>query len=115
MLPRSDRRLAAIVILCGVPLLLAAALVRWDSGAVLSVPPPVVDGVPAVELGIGELEMGRHFGRPVTTPRHGPVATVLLYGLLSLCPAKFVLLWILQRREARDMGPVAGAPESGDA
>jgi hypothetical protein len=108
---RSPRRLAASVSLCGAPLLLAAALVGGGLRSVLGVPVAAVDGVAAVELGIGELEMGPDFGRPAEPVQRDPVATVLLYGLLLLCPAKFVLLWMLQRREARDMG----APAPGDA
>ena len=115
MSPRAAWRLATIMILCGVPLLLAAALAGGGSLSVLPGLVPAADGVPAATLGIGELEMGRDFGQPVTTPPQGPIAMVLLYGLLALCPAKFALLWILQRREARDMGSSAAAPASGDA
>ena len=115
MTPWSARRLAAIVSLCGVPLLLVAALVGGGLRSVLGVPVVAVDGVAAVELGIGELEMGADFGQPADPLQRGPVATVLLCGLLLLCPAKFLLLWMLQRREPRDMDTPAGAPAPGDA
>jgi hypothetical protein len=115
MSPRSVRRVLAIVLLCSLPLLLLAVLVGGQPLSVFTAPAPAVPGVPAAELGIGELEMGPDFGRPATPVQRGPVATALLYGLLLLCPAKFVLLWMLQRREARDMALPAGAPVSGDA
>lgn len=114
MSPRSVARVLAVAIVCGVPLLLAV-LVGAGPLYVLTVPASAVHAAPAVELGIGELEMGPDFGRPAMTPQRGPVATALLYGLLLLCPAKFVLLWVLQRGESREMGTPAGAPASGDA
>jgi hypothetical protein len=76
--------------------------------------PATGPAMPATELGIGELEMGPDFGRPVSPPERGPGATAVLYGLVLLCPAKFVLLWILQRREARDMRPTLGTPAASD-
>jgi hypothetical protein len=115
MSPRSVRRVLAIVILCGLPLLLLAVLVGGRPLTVLPTPSPAVPGVPVAELGIGELEMGPDFGRPATPVQRGPIATALLYGLLLLCPAKFVLLWMLQRQESRDIAPPAGAPASGNA
>lgn len=107
-------RVPGIAILCGVPLLLAAILVTsggfQGTGATSAVP-----DVPAAELGIGEIEMGPDFGRPVVTPERGPFGTALLFGVLLLCPAKFLLLWMLQRQESRQLGTRAGAPASGDA
>ena len=113
--PRSVRRALAIVILCGLPILLLAILVGGQPLSVLPAPSPAVPGVPVAELGIGELEMGPDFGRPAAPVQRGPIAAALLYGLLLLCPGKFVLLWMLQRRESRDMAPAAGATVSGEA
>jgi hypothetical protein len=81
----------------------------------LTVHSPAVETISAAKLGIGELEMGPDFGRPMITPERGPVATALLYGVLLLCPGKFVLLWVLQRRESRGIRTVAGVPRFGDA
>lgn len=112
---RSIARLPALAILCGLPLLLLAALVATATLDVLTVPASSVRGGPAAELGIGELEMGRDFGKPAVPPERGPVATAILYGVLLLCPAKFVLLWALQRRESRQMRAPDDAPSFGDA
>jgi hypothetical protein len=112
---RSVPSVVAITSLCGLPILVLAVLLATRPLDVFTVAAPGVDETPAVELGIGELEMGRDFGRPSTTPERGPIATVLLYGVLLLCPAKFVLLWALQRRESRQMGAPAGAPTPGGA
>ena len=108
---RPVMRMPAIAFLCGLPLLLLAALVATGTLDVLSVLAPSNRGAPAAELGIGEFEMGRDFGRPTMMPERGPVATALLSGLLLLCPAKFVLLWALQRQESRQMCvPTPGKP-----
>jgi len=110
----SRRRWLGHVLLCLLPFALVAGLVASQVLSGATVPAPAAPAVPVAELGIGELEMGRDFGRPAPTPPRGPVATAVLYGLLLLCPAKFVLLWVLQRREARDMEARATAPAPGD-
>jgi hypothetical protein len=107
---RSIARLLALAVLCGLPLLLLAALVATATLDVLTVPASSVSGGPAAELGIGELEMGPDFGKPAVPPERGPVATAILYGVILLCPAKFVLLWALQRLESRQMRAPNDAP-----
>lgn len=86
-------RALALAALCAVPLVLALD--------VMTIPPPPADDARAPDLGIGELEMGRDFGRPTAAPERGVLATILFGLVLALCPAKFVLLWALQRRESR--------------
>lgn len=113
--PRPIVRVVVAAILCGLPLLLLAALVEPAAFSALVVRAPVVERASAAELGIGEIEMGRDFGRPTVAPERGAVATVLLYGVLLLCPAKFVMLWMLQRRESRDTRTSAGVPTVGGA
>lgn len=109
---RSIARFPALAIACGLPLLLLAALVSTATLDVLTVPASSVRGGPAAALGIGELEMGPDFGKPAVPPERGPVATAILYGVILLCPAKFVLLWALQRRQMRAPDD---APSFGDA
>lgn len=112
---RSVARLPALAVLCGLPFLLLAALAATATLDVLTIPTSSARGGPAAELGIGELEMGPDFGKPAVLPERGPVATAILYGVLLLCPAKFVLLWALQRLESRQMRAPDDAPSFGDA
>lgn len=112
---RSIARFPALVILCGLPLLLLVALVATATLDALTIPTSSVRAGPAAELGIGELEMGPDFGKPAIPPERGPLATAILYGVILLCPAKFVLLWALQRLESRQMRAPDDAPSFGDA
>lgn len=111
----SRRRRLLHTVLCLLPLGLVAVLVGSHVLSLDTASAPISPAVPAAELGIGELEMGPDFGRPVSPPpERGPLATAVLYGLLLLCPAKFVLLWVLQRRETRDTRLTVGAPAPSD-
>lgn len=112
---RSATRVLAITGVCGAALLLLTILAASGSLDASVVRTPSVHEMRAAELGIGELEMGPDFGRPAPTPERGPVATVLLYVVLLLCPAKFVFLWVLQRRESRHIAAPAFAPRTGGA
>ena len=113
---RSAARVVAITGVCAVTLLVLT-IIAGSSGSLdaIVVRTPSVHEIRAAELGIGELEMGPDFGRPAAMPERGPVATVLLYGVLLLCPAKFVFLWALQRRESRHVAAPAFAPRTGGA
>jgi hypothetical protein len=111
----SRRRWLGHALMCLLLFALVAGLVASHVFSGAPAPAPAPPAVPVAELGIGELEFGPDFGRPaLPPPQRGPVATAVLYGLLLLCPAKFVLLWVLQRREARHMDVPAGAPAPSD-
>jgi hypothetical protein len=59
-------RVPGIALLGVVPLLVLVVLVGTGALDVLTVPAPAVHDVSVAELGIGELEMGRDFGRPAS-------------------------------------------------
>jgi hypothetical protein len=94
---------------------LLAALVTTATLDVRTIPTSSARGGPAAELGIGEIEMGPDFGKPAVPPERGAAATAILYAVILLCPAKFVLLWALQRLESRQIRAPDDAPSFGDA
>lgn len=112
---RSATRVLAITGVWGATLLVLTILAASGSLDAIVVHRPSVHEMRAAELGIGEIEMGRDFGRPAAMPERGRVATVLLYVVLLLCPAKFVFLWALQRRESRQLAAPVSVSLTGGA
>lgn len=112
---RSATRVLAITAVCGAALLVLTILAGSGSLDAIVVRTPSVHEMRTAELGIGEIEMGPDFGRPAAMPERGSLATILLYGVLLLCPAKFVFLWALQRRESRHVAAPAFVPRTGGA